>query len=185
MTALGWWPDAAALHLGARWDGAHARVPGRDGSPAAARSYHGLPLPAFPIRGGSRVSLPAAKRNRPFDRRLPRRRTVRAFEDTTPVHLTELATLLRWVWGAHGTTRLAGDDVGLRRTSPGGGALHPIEVYPVVMRVDGLSPGIYHYLGGDHALELVAALDEGRLAPLSRPQRRGSGTSQSRASPSS
>ena len=166
LTALGWWPDAAALHLGARWDGARARVPGRDGSPAAARSYQGLPLPAFPIRGGSRVSLPRSEAESLLRQVLARRRTVRAFENTPPVDLTELATLLRWVWGAHGTTRLAGDDVGLRRTSPGGGALHPIEVYPVVMRVEGLSPGVYHYLGGDHALELVAALDEGSARAL-------------------
>jgi SagB-type dehydrogenase family enzyme len=76
------------------------------------------------------------------------------------VDVDELAALLRWVWGAHGTLRLSGADVGLRRTSPSGGSLHPIEVYPVVRRVKGVSPGLYHYLGGEHALESIAALDE-------------------------
>src|SRR5438552_10007445 len=156
LTALGWWPDAAALHRGARWDGARARVPGRDGSPATARSYLGLPLPAFPVRGGSRMSLPRSEAESPLRQLLARRRTVRTFDDTPPVDLTELATLLRWVWGAHGTTRLAGNDVGLRRTSAGGGAPHPIEVYPAVMRVDGISPGVYPCLGGDLARGLVA-----------------------------
>jgi SagB-type dehydrogenase family enzyme len=37
--------------------------------------------------------------------------------------------------------------------------LHPVEVYPLVCDVDGLAPGLYHYLGGDHALELVAGHD--------------------------
>jgi SagB-type dehydrogenase family enzyme len=80
--------------------------------------------------------------------------------------VAEVATLLRWVWGAHGTLRLAGADVGLRRTSPSGGSLHPIEVYPVVRRVEGLSSGLYHYLGGEHALEQIAALDEGAARAL-------------------
>src|SRR5579862_767977 len=166
LTALGWWPDAAALHVGARWDGVRARVPGRDGSPAPARRYAGAPLPAFPDRGGPRTDLPRSGAESPFRRLLTGRRTVRTFVETPPVHLTEVATLLRWVWGAHGTTRLAGNDTGLRRTSPGGGALHPIEVYPVVMRVEGLEPGVYHYLGGEHVLESVAALDEGSARTL-------------------
>ena len=73
--------------------------------------------------------------------------------------MNELATLLRWVWGAHGTLRLAGADLGLRRTSPSGGSLHPIEVYPLVRRVEGIAPGLYHYLGREHALERIAALE--------------------------
>ncbi len=39
---------------------------------------------------------------------------------------------------------------------------HPIEVYPLVLRVDGIAPGIYHYELANHALELVKKLDPDR-----------------------
>ena len=159
LTALGWWPDAAALHSGARWDGVRASVPDRTGSPPSRRVFLGDPLPAFPVRGGPLTPLPRSAADSALRQVLARRQTVRAFDESRPVDVDELAALLRWVWGAHGTARLAGADVGLRRTSPSGGGLHPIEVYPVVRRVEGIEPGLYHYLGGQHALELVSALD--------------------------
>lgn len=160
LTALGWWPDAAALHLGARWEGVRARVPHRDGA-MPPRPPHRVPaLPALPIRGGARVELPRSGRDSALRDVLARRRTVRSFAPDKPVELGELATLLRWVWGAHGMIRLAGSDAGLRRTSPSGGSFHPIEVYPIARNVTGLAPGVYHYLGGEHELELVDALDE-------------------------
>jgi putative peptide maturation dehydrogenase len=160
LTALGWWPDAAAFHLGTRWDGVRMPVPTRDGVRPPLSQYAGSPLPVFPVRGGPRTPLPRSKKRSALRRVLARRRTVRTFDDARPVTVAELATLLRWVWGAHGTLELAGDDIGLRRTSPSGGSLHPIEVYPLVRRVDALAPGLYHYLGGEHALELVTAMDE-------------------------
>ena len=167
MMLLGWWPDAAVLHLGARWDGVRVRAPRRDGTQTPAAPRVGLPLPALPLRGGPRTPLPRSEGDSALRQVLARRRTVRTFDDALrPVNMAELATLLRWVWGAHGTVRLADSDVGLRRTSPSGGSLHPIEVYPIVRRVEGLSSGLYHYLGGEHALELIAGLDEGSARAL-------------------
>ena len=46
-----------------------------------------------------------------------------------------------------------------RRAAPSSGALYPIELYPVVHRVDGIEPGVYHYAYREHALELVRAGD--------------------------
>jgi putative peptide maturation dehydrogenase len=160
LTALGWWPDAAALHAGARWEGVRARAPRRDGSLPPRPPYPAPALPALPVRGGPRVELPRGDRPSALQDVLARRRTVRTFDAGRPVELGEVATLLRWVWGAHGTIRLAGNDVGLRRTSPSGGSFHPIEVYPVVRDVEGLAPGVYHYLGGEHALEAIEQLAE-------------------------
>lgn len=157
LTALGWWPDAAALHLGARWEGVRARVPDRDGTMPPRRPYTIDALPALPVRGGPHTKLPQSGERSPLRELLARRRTVRRFGGALDVDL--LATLLRWVWGAHGTVGLTGADTGLRRTSPSGGSFHPIEVYPLVRDVAGLEPGLYHYLGGEHALELVCGFD--------------------------
>jgi SagB-type dehydrogenase family enzyme len=45
------------------------------------------------------------------------------------------------------------------RAAPSAGALYPIEVYPVIHRVQGLEPGLYHYRVQDHALELLRTAD--------------------------
>jgi SagB-type dehydrogenase family enzyme len=68
-----------------------------------------------------------------------------------------LAAVLLWTWGK--THVLHHPVVGpiVLKTSPSGGARHPTEVYPVVLRVAGLEPGIYHYSVQWHALELVRA----------------------------
>ena len=42
------------------------------------------------------------------------------------------------------------------RPYPAGGALYEIEIYPCVRAVSGLTPGVYHYLPRDHALERMA-----------------------------
>jgi SagB-type dehydrogenase family enzyme len=43
----------------------------------------------------------------------------------------------------------------LFKASPSGGARHPIEVYPVILRVEGVEPGVYHYSVERHALERI------------------------------
>ena len=45
------------------------------------------------------------------------------------------------------------------RQVPSGGALHELEIYPLVHRCDGLAPGLYHYDAGGHGLELVRESD--------------------------
>ena len=42
------------------------------------------------------------------------------------------------------------------KTSPSGGSRHPIEIYPIVLEVDGLSQGAYHYNVKQHRLDLVS-----------------------------
>jgi SagB-type dehydrogenase family enzyme len=72
------------------------------------------------------------------------RRTVRDFR-ATPVAPRDFARLLRMTFGV--STVLVSNLVGplVGRTSPSGGALHPIEAYPIVWNVRGLAPGVYHY----------------------------------------
>ena len=48
----------------------------------------------------------------------------------------------------------AGRDVKLR-AYPSSGALYAVEIYPVVFRVDGLEPAVYHYRAVEHVLEVV------------------------------
>lgn len=81
------------------------------------------------------------------------RRTRRDFSDR-PLTLETLAQLL---WAAQGVT---GKD-GRLRTAPSAGALYPLDVYAVVGAhgVEGMNPGVYHYVPQSHQLERVASGD--------------------------
>ena len=104
-------------------------------------------LPLVRGRGGLHETLSARKTTRGFDRE--QRMTA-----------DELALVLYEVWGCHGTAPVLGDLFCLERTSPSGGCMHPVEVYPLVSGVDGVEPGLHHYNGRDHALELIEPLAE-------------------------
>ena len=41
------------------------------------------------------------------------------------------------------------------RAYPSSGALYAVEIYPMVFRVEGLDPGVYHYRAEESALEVV------------------------------
>jgi putative peptide maturation dehydrogenase len=94
------------------------------------------------------------------------RRTTREFDHSAPLPLDALSLLLRWVWGCHGYARVSEDTVTLKKTSPSGGGLHPIEVYPLVLTVEGVEPGLYRYRPDDHALELREALEPAEAREL-------------------
>ncbi len=74
----------------------------------------------------------------------------RSFRDYRPIPLTlpELSTLL---WATQGITQHALSP--WYRTSPSAGALHPIDTYLVVNRVEGLDPGVYFLDVAEFALE--------------------------------
>lgn len=82
------------------------------------------------------------------------RRTKRSFSQQE-ISFSDLSNILLWTWGK--THLLTDNEVGpyILRTSPSGGARHPIEVYPVILRVKGVEPGIYHYSVKRHELECL------------------------------
>ncbi|MEJ2671040.1 MAG: SagB/ThcOx family dehydrogenase [Deltaproteobacteria bacterium] len=84
---------------------------------------------------------------------LGHRRSRREYLDR-PLTQDELAALL---WATQGITGTMG---GYHfRAAPSAGALYPVETYVAVHRVDGVTPGIWHFQVLDFVLELVAAGD--------------------------
>lgn len=87
---------------------------------------------------------------------LKNRITCRSFNEKM-ISLETLSTLLYLTFGqihgewqeleAHGLKRL-----GIRKSSPSAGGLHTSEAYVVVMNVENLPPGIYHYRSHEHVL---------------------------------
>ena len=97
---------------------------------------------------------------------LARRKTTRGFDRAARMTIEELSLVLRQVWGCQGTAPIVGDLYCIKRTSPSGGGLHPIEAYPIVSGVDGIDPGIYHYNVRDHSLELMEQLGDEEAVKL-------------------
>jgi len=93
-----------------------------------------------------------------FENVLQKRRTARRFADK-PLTEPQLSALLYYGWGRTGSVDNPLGDVFLRKTSPSGGSLHPIEVYPVIMNVEGLPRGLFHYSVRRHALEEISLED--------------------------
>lgn len=81
------------------------------------------------------------------------RRSVRDFT-SRPLTQSQVSELLHTACGV--TAKVSGHGL---RAAPSAGALYPFEIYPVVMRVEGLEPGIYHYDPSSHAVELRARGD--------------------------
>jgi putative peptide maturation dehydrogenase len=169
-----WHPLAALYHFNSGWRDVHERVSLPEDreellalvetSPAAFGEFirrHGPPPPAFVEREDAidHVPLePPAPEGELFGL-LGRRRTTRLFDPLRPVSRQELSTLLAAVFGVTGLKELAPGLHGLRRSSPSGGDLHPIEAYVLTLRVEDLAPGLHHYAARDHSLETLQVFD--------------------------
>jgi SagB-type dehydrogenase family enzyme len=79
------------------------------------------------------------------------RRTWRRFSNT-PMARAKLATLLQLTWGVQQHILIPGQGRFVLKTSPSGGARHPLEAYVIALNVAGLRRGVYHYAAGDHHL---------------------------------
>lgn len=83
------------------------------------------------------------------------RRSCRAYSGA-PIQLKDLAILLHFSYGVTQRMILESGQKVLMRAAPSGGALYPLEIYPLVMRVTGLPDGIYHYRADINTLELLS-----------------------------
>jgi SagB-type dehydrogenase family enzyme len=111
-----------------------------------------MPAPVKHYPSAKQIALPAPRHGGEFSQVLLARRTWRKFSPA-PVKLPAISTLLglsfgvRWWVDVPRLGRLA------LKTSPSGGARHPIETYVLARRVPGLPPGLYHYAADKHCLE--------------------------------
>jgi SagB-type dehydrogenase family enzyme len=94
------------------------------------------------------MQLPEPKRQGAIslEQTLNERRSIRAY-DAGALNLGEVSQLLWAAQGMTGGTRF--------RAAPSAGATYPLETYLVAGEVDGLEPGLYHYVPQTHSLTLV------------------------------
>jgi putative peptide maturation dehydrogenase len=164
LRAVYWHPLAATLHAFTRWQGADAvQATKNTGTETAGELREVLgPPPVEAMDRGSadaRIALSRTPRN-DFDRLLARRATCRNFDAGRPLPCALFAQLMERVFSAQSHVRVSDDTVFLKKTSPSGGGLHPIEAYLIVQNVEGVAPGLYHYHSIAHALEPLPAPEQ-------------------------
>lgn len=117
--------------------------------------------PAPDVEG---IQLPKPRaRNDTFFKTLHARRTHREFASGT-LSLDKVSELLRGTWGVQGFLDAHVFGKLPYKTSPSGGARHPVEVYLMALRVTGLERGLYHYQPADHRLARLPAKATPRIA---------------------
>ena len=149
-----WLPHAGLLHFGTKNQSYLAPRAATLALRAKSRKA-ACPSPTkfYPAR--RRLALPSPRDvGVPLDAVLLERRTWRRFSRRA-VALADIATVLGLTWGVQHRAR---DDEGNRivlKTSPSGGATHPIEAYVAAFNISGLPRGLYHYDALRHALARV------------------------------
>jgi SagB-type dehydrogenase family enzyme len=109
-------------------------------------------IKAYRCAGHVALPSPSPSLSSEFPRVLLRRRTVRQF-GSGRLSLEHLSVLLWLTWGVTGRLPWPGLGKLILKTSPSGGARHPIEAYCWALRVTDLPRGVYHYRGDGHYLE--------------------------------
>jgi len=71
--------------------------------------------------------------------------------------LLQLSFLL---WSTQGIKGIRGKGYATLRTVPCGGARHEYETYLIVSNIEGLTPGAYHYLPMEHAIEYIGEVED-------------------------
>ena len=144
----GWHRDPSGAHL--------PLIDMVEPSPARRPDWPGVPIELPYASDASEETLVAV---------LERRRSERAFDDNRPVTILELGSLLDRA--ARSRSSHSSPQVGMsgksalfemaERPYPSAGAIHELEIYPIVRLCDGLDAGMYHYDSWRHVLVRVPA----------------------------
>lgn len=150
--------DAGALNQlqASRWqerDYAHPETRQWQDIRDIVASFGPPPAPAPPHQP---IDLPAPTALPRLSALVERRRTARNFDASRALSLPDLAALLWAGAGELGREAMAEGTDAVRRPVPSGGALHPLELWVLAQRVEGLSPGLYRYVSRTGQLDAEA-----------------------------
>jgi len=122
----------------------------------------GIPQPPLEKQcGGSKIitltkDFDNVVKNNNYLDLLNSRTSKRKYSEET-LTIEELSFLL---WATQGVKQVVGKlKKATLRTVPSAGARHPFETYLFINRVDGLEPGLYHYLALEHKLEFIKPVE--------------------------
>ncbi|MES2902404.1 MAG: putative peptide maturation dehydrogenase [Pseudomonadota bacterium] len=159
LRAAYWRPLSAVAHAFSRWHDIKGENGKRFPTFDSLVASFGPPPPATIECAPEHacVDLPAPL-DGPLDATLLGRYTGRNFDAQAVLPLPVAARLLQRTFGAQHQRQISPEATVLKKTSPSGGGLHPIEAYVLVQRVSGIAPGLYHYHPLRHRLEPMQLL---------------------------
>ncbi|MEV6791462.1 SagB family peptide dehydrogenase [Streptomyces sp. NPDC051320] len=155
----------------ALWEPSDLWLHARSRGPMTVTEYGGTypgagrfePLPAVPPARSTRtVALPVpdlaavARQDPSLTEALESRRSVREHDDAAPITDVQLGELLYRAARCRQTFTGSDGQELADRPYPSGGAVHELEIYPLISHCAGLDPGLWHYRTDRHALERVA-----------------------------
>jgi SagB-type dehydrogenase family enzyme len=105
---------------------------------------HALPRPTKHYPGARAVELPGSTAASEFPKVLRERRTWREFSPDK-VSRESFASLMELSFAVQQWEKIPKAGKLAQKTSPSGGALHPLEAYVLAQKVEDVAPGIYHY----------------------------------------
>jgi putative peptide maturation dehydrogenase len=167
LRATHWRPLSALSHTFGRWRGVSAETGMHAPSFQELLDSYGEPPPAtFEVgTAAEALKLPEVSSGL-LDEVLFKRYTGRNFDLQASLPLPVVARLLQRTFGAQQLRQVGPHTSVLKKTSPSGGALHPVEAFVLMQRVDGVEPGLYHYHPIDHALRPVRTMTRDEAAAL-------------------
>jgi SagB-type dehydrogenase family enzyme len=136
------WPEAAWLHFMSRDTAFPVDVGKSERAFLARERVVKGPRPTT-RRSGPNTGLVLALETS-VGTQLRRRRTWREFGNEK-VTASQLSTLLHLTFAVQHWARSSGGQRVALKTSPSGGASHPVEAYVAVRRTSGVKDGLYHY----------------------------------------
>lgn len=176
-TAIGWHPAASLYHGMTRWSGikdagvehASGKEHQSDRLSRLASVSGALPTHFFSHPDAEvRIALPRTTLTGELGEVLQKRSTTRHFDTSARLPLHLLANALYTTFGAIGIDAMAPGMAALKRTSASGGALHPIEAYCLVLNVERLETGFYHYEGETHRLARLKSIETAEARGLAK-----------------
>ncbi|WP_313455171.1 putative peptide maturation dehydrogenase [Stenotrophomonas sp.] len=165
-----WWPLSALAHRHGRWHGVDGAANTRDSDLVTAsglRRQLGAPPPTVEARPGVYQPLPAVPAEA-YDQLLERRTTCRNFDAGRSISRELLAQLLQRTIKAQAVSQVEEDTEFLKKHVPSAGGLHATETYLLVQRVEGMTPGLYHYHPVQHAVVPIPRHDDPPLPQLAQ-----------------
>jgi len=167
-----WRSSSASMHYASRWRDVDTESVEHQFSESNSTNLLDILGPAPPVvrervAKGERKPLPSPQPT-PLDDLLDHRVTCRNYDRSRHLTIDEFSSVLYRVFGARVVNDYAPGVQLLKKGVPSAGGLHPTEAYLLVQRVDGVSPGLYHYHPVDHALEPIKTLVPDEAATLAK-----------------
>lgn len=101
---------------------------------------------------------------------LSERRTKRDFSNSSPVDLSLISGVLHYAARAQRIWEHPYYGLQMLRTSPSGGARHPIEIYPQILKSTDVTTGNYLYCPLRHALLRIGDVDQNAIYSIGQQQ---------------